>query len=247
LILACLPPVRAADASPADDCRLTLYARQALLRDNTLEPLNLGVSVKQYVATVWGSAPTKQLADRALDTVRKVNGVANVVDRVTVDMPGATVPKASAPKLLPSAPPERKPTPVSQTVMPTWQPARRETTAKPLPPKPLPAAVRPTATAPLPGREVSLPKAIPVQPDAGPVSSTGASPLVAPIERLCRSSVRYRYLRATVDGGVVRLHGSVVQGEDRFALAQAISQLSGVTRVNVEGVRIDPYLPLSRD
>ena len=48
-------------------------------------------------------------------------------------------------------------------------------------------------------------------------------------------------------GGVVRLHGAVVRGEDVFALAQAIGRLPGVERVVVDGVRIDPLLQLGRD
>src|SRR5437879_6040974 len=85
LVFACTAPATAGDAPSNDDCKLALKARQVLLRDSVLEPLNLGVRVKRRVATVWGAATDRKVAELALDSVRKVQGVAAVVDHITIE------------------------------------------------------------------------------------------------------------------------------------------------------------------
>src|SRR5437867_2453931 len=50
-----------------DDARLCWLARRAFLQDEVLAPLNLGVRIRQGVATLWGSAPTEDVVRRALE------------------------------------------------------------------------------------------------------------------------------------------------------------------------------------
>ena len=55
----------AADDGVLRDCTLTVRARQALLQDSTLAPLNLGVTVRAGVATLWGETPSAWVGRRA--------------------------------------------------------------------------------------------------------------------------------------------------------------------------------------
>jgi osmotically-inducible protein OsmY len=69
----------------AIDCRLTLYARQALNGDSLLADLNLGVTVRDHVATLWGPIPSRQLAGRAVERLRTVQGIAEVINDLRVE------------------------------------------------------------------------------------------------------------------------------------------------------------------
>src|SRR4051794_23423697 len=60
------------------DVRLTSHARRALLEDCQLAPLNLGVKVKDGVATLWGPVPSEKVAEEALERVKGVEGIAGV-------------------------------------------------------------------------------------------------------------------------------------------------------------------------
>src|SRR5262249_3379761 len=64
------------------DVEIALHARMALSKEAELAKLHLGVIVRQGEATVWGVAPTWELAERALKTVEKVPGVLSVRNQV---------------------------------------------------------------------------------------------------------------------------------------------------------------------
>jgi len=81
LFLVLTAPVRAAAPTyPFDlrDVEIALHVRRALLEDPDLANLNLGVSVHHGAATVWGTAPSWELAERALQIAEKVKGVYGV-------------------------------------------------------------------------------------------------------------------------------------------------------------------------
>src|SRR5262245_41730962 len=61
-----------------EDCQLALFARDKLLADEVLGPLNLGVTVRAGVATLWGTVPSPALAHRAQERIRGVPGLAQV-------------------------------------------------------------------------------------------------------------------------------------------------------------------------
>src|SRR5919199_5069111 len=60
-------PAASVPASPetteltAQDCRLELKALEALMQDEVLAPLNLGLTVRDHVATLWGPVPSAAL------------------------------------------------------------------------------------------------------------------------------------------------------------------------------------------
>ncbi len=60
------------------DCQSALFAREALLNDDCLAPLNIGVTVRSGVATLWGTVPSPALAHRAEERIRLVPGLAQV-------------------------------------------------------------------------------------------------------------------------------------------------------------------------
>src|SRR5947209_7637347 len=63
-----VPPT--ADRATERDVMLTMLARRALLLDAELAPLNLGVRVRNRVATLWGPVPSAELAFKAEQRLR---------------------------------------------------------------------------------------------------------------------------------------------------------------------------------
>lgn len=63
-------------ATPPDgvlaDLKHTMHAREALLQDPVLAPLNLGVRVQGRIAVLWGPAPSHALALRAEARLRSM-------------------------------------------------------------------------------------------------------------------------------------------------------------------------------
>src|SRR5688572_24871811 len=67
------------------DVQIALHVRKALMQEPTLARLNLGVSVRRGEATLWGTVPTWDLADRALRIAGKVRGVYFVRNELRVE------------------------------------------------------------------------------------------------------------------------------------------------------------------
>jgi hypothetical protein len=122
LVLICLGMV--ADGQAADDSdhdiRQTARARQALMRDPALAPLNLGIRVRNRVATLWGPVPTAELGFRAERILRSLFEIAEVHNDLEVSGHAATpvvepVVAPAAPSFLPAqlppALPPRSPSP----------------------------------------------------------------------------------------------------------------------------------------
>lgn len=255
--IAWLSIVTAADPAPAfgppskvditaTDCRLTLQARSALSRDAALEPLNLGVSVRNRVATLWGPIPTAKLAERSRAIVEKVPGIDRVVDQFVIEKPRDPLNQfLKTPHLPPPLPkPEDMLTdkpraPSSLTGRdekrpsgngPVWYPAKRgidpateeAPPTKDAPLQPIaPIPVSPAATAPKPAVEraadIDVPKAL---------------------DALLKTDQRWLRLRPEVKGRVVHLRGVVPGWDDLQRAAKSISNLPGVERVVLEDVRI---------
>src|SRR5205823_1528722 len=72
--LACVFMAATAEVPAADTMRQdilhTVLARRLLLQDTQLAPYNLGVTVRNRAAVIWGTVPTAELARRAHDVVR---------------------------------------------------------------------------------------------------------------------------------------------------------------------------------
>jgi hypothetical protein len=95
---------------PSPDVQLTFKARAALREADGLSFLNLGVRLRQGVATLWGSVPSADLAQRAVETVRRVPGVTTVKSELAI-----VPPDGFSPEVLPSISlaPESEPAPLT--------------------------------------------------------------------------------------------------------------------------------------
>jgi len=210
----------AADPGPAKpenpalrDARLVSRARKALHDDPILSALNLGVSVRSSVATLWGTVPTPNLRSKAETIVRKVPGILDVHNELqveAVDEPLTEFLRINRPS---------PPLAADWNRPPAWL-ARRWTDAETTP-HPAPAA----------------PPLVALMPPLAVGAAVPAEALALAVERVRQSDWRFLNVRAEVRGGVIRLRGTVAHGEDLMALAQAISRLPGVERVIVVDVR----------
>lgn len=250
---AAIPPAplaRPAAETTYADCRLLLDAIHALRQDEALAGLNLGVQAHDHVITLWGPAPSAELAQRAQHVLERVLGVARVDNELFVepaDQPGSFDPPPPSPSLaeapairpLPALP--AKPEPPSA---PTWRPAARGLAAA--------AAAReralPTSTAAPtrpdvpPGRSAEAGSPVPAPPLEtvlkppvtllAPVPATSDPANVASAaETLRGTDARWAALRLTVLDGVVTVSGTAPSAEDLIAFATCLSKIPGVRRV----------------
>ncbi|MCI0461978.1 MAG: BON domain-containing protein [Gemmataceae bacterium] len=240
-----LPPPRTARADDSAwlDLKYELLARRLLLADNALADLDLGVRVRNRVATLWGTVPSAELARHAVTRVKSMPELISVRSELFVD---GSAP--SRPKPAPAAPPH-----------PGWQfrlPGRPQAVLTKGPATPVPKSP-PVKWEPSPtggegsASQASTPSAVPVgsspaavAPPAVPQVPVAAEPTSAGIERAVRQLVqgreRYRRLRVEVVGERVFLSGSVRRWEDVHELSRAIARLPGVSGVTLRSIRAEP-------
>lgn len=220
-----------AHAADPTDARLTLESRQSLNADEKLAALNLGVSVKAGIATLFGPVPSEELARRAEARVRVVTGLRNVRNELHVAPPAEPDLRKLAAALEKSGP--TGPT-LPEPIL-TLDPAGIAA----LPPK--------AQHAPPVSTLFSLAKSDPAPTMIAPVQPTGHGPIPprfpgeandpsAEIEQLRRSDKRYQGLQAKWSHGVVSVSGSLRKWPDLWDFADAVSKLPGVERVRIEKV-----------
>lgn len=255
-ILETLSPGGASDL----DSRLLLNALQALQKDALVGSLNLGVTVKDHVVTLWGPVPSETLARRARECLRQVPGVAEVVDELLVQAPSdplldpLQLPLAHAPK---SSSATKESSSLDALVVapgllgPTkgqvlkWQASPLDIlnvhpgSATPPPdlrvsPNPVPWVNQGAGKGPvlpIPGPSQEISGKPPVLL-LSPISMDQPSPeLYQQIQSLCQNDDRFRHIGVEVRGGTVTLRGQPEQGAGLFLLARAVSRLPGVQRV----------------
>jgi hypothetical protein len=213
-------PVVSAEAEPAKtraafdsarDLEIQVRARQLLLADEELAPFNLGVSVQNGVAVVWGPVPSPELKAKALKTIENVRGVFKVESEMYVSHTAGTFVNPGGPRLLPDAPQQ------SSSAMPDWQTGQ------------LPAftgqfALKKTSEPAPPPKLVML-----MPPVAAPNENASSDPTSA-IETIRRGDVQYRLIQYEMKDGAIYLHGTA-KPENVMAFARAISNVPGVERV----------------
>jgi osmotically-inducible protein OsmY len=206
------------------DWLLSVRARAALRQDAQLGPLNLGVSVRGAIVTVWGSVPSLAAARRAEALLGRVPGVGGVHSELRVVAPDDPQQKILAPA---PAPPRTAPPVLSEP--PPLKPGAL--TGRVAEPEPSPLVVTPVIKVP------SQPRAPEPTP---PAAAQPQADLATVIERLHQQDARFRAIQVEVRGGVVRLRGSPRQAADVIGLATAVSQVPGVERVLVDGINTSP-------
>lgn len=208
------------------DLRLTVKAREALREDADLAALNLGVSLRGGVATVWGPVPSLALAWRAVQKLQRLPGVSEVRNDTSVvppeelpPPPGKRPPKPSDPALWDRAP--------SVTGSLTGLAAKHGLTSSPE-----------EGEGPAPPGDT----AVPAQPAANllaPVPLDAHQALLGVVQRLLTGSERHERLRAELRERTVFLRGTVARGEDLQELARTLARVPGVDRVVVDAVQVE--------
>jgi osmotically-inducible protein OsmY len=268
-VLLPLPAVAAAHAPedfPSADAQITFKARAALRDADGLTFLNLGVRLRHGVAILWGSVPSSELAQRAVETVRRVPGVTAVKNELAV-----VPPDGFSPEVLPSISlaPETDLGPLATNPSPGGALVARPGERGPVPGQPTASGQTPAVsllppiagntTPPVKPRDppvmllspvVPVPSSSPDPEDSSkswrPVQPSPAIPLAQAVslaqavEQVRRADPRFSRLEAEVRDKVVLLRGTVTQGEDTMALAQALARVPGVERVVVEKVQVSP-------
>jgi hypothetical protein len=238
------PPARAEGDPPAPainpDWLLTVQARQALLQDDRLAPLNLGVRVERRIATLSGAVPSADLAQRAETRLRQVPGMAGVQNALAVVRPEDPLAEVLLRPHPEQAALPREPH-LPGTLRPRGELTGRGGESQPAPVPgvpPRPKAQTPAGTAVV----ITPPLTLPRPPEAGPATSPlpGSVPLERAIERLREGDMRLRMIRVEVQDGIVRLRGIGARAEDIMELAGAVSRLPGVKRVIVEAMNALP-------
>jgi BON domain len=212
------------------DWVLTSAAKRALQNDEQLVRLSLGVSVNNKVATIWGTLPSKEMGTRAEETLKKIKGIAAVINEcriVAVD----PVPQAVADAVNKARHQGDDPdTSAKQSFPPPLAPTSR-VVAKPgydgLPLKPNgdPPAIDPGAP------NVTSPRAAVL---LSPVASDGVD---APPTKLSewesarRSEIRFKDVSLVAQNGIVKINGVVPQMKDAWDLAEKLNNLAGVKQV----------------
>lgn len=259
-VLACAGLIAVAGPLPAAgsgaDCRMTSRARLALDGDVQLAALNLGVSVHDEVASVWGSVPSTALADRAVNCLKRVPGVIRVENQLTVESPSDPLvdflklpARPLSPKPIPGmrvlnpVEPTPRSTRTSHGPVPVWQPAPARS-AVPVTPEPKLASRTPDASGPMTMPAIPLPvtRPIPVplaQGEATPVKAE-ARDLASSIADLQQGNDRLAGIKPEVRGGTVVLRGTIRDWEELHTFARRIATLPGVERVVLDGVRTSP-------
>lgn len=246
------PSARLGKPSPGAtrDLQLTVEARRALARDPDLGPLNVGVNVRDGVATLWGPIPSDKLAARAIERVKTISALDRVRNELSVE------PVLDLVAGTPSALPPAVFAPVEDAALRGRKPAGEllprtlEHTPLPLRPSSDTRAVERNSEASSGAGAALLPPVVGERPTASPAQETGAKllpPRAEPslgkvIDRLRRSDDRYKHIEARIDGGIVTLSGAAYRQADMDDLANAVSQLPGVERVILEKARTAPNL-----
>jgi hypothetical protein len=231
LLFVAAGPFHAADPpSLGRDLQLEIKARQSLLQDPQLGGLNLGLTVRDGVARLWGPVPSVDLARRAVERLRQLPELREIRNDLIV-----VASRAPAPQVLPPPTPGKpgrdlpgSPIAPNERLRPQVRAAEEPGAAVVLPPItiPLPAAPRSRTTAPI----VSTATA----------TNLPATWLIEEVNRLCQGNARYRGLRPEVRGRVVYLSGQVARWEDVHELARLIRRMQGVESVILRDIRTGP-------
>jgi hypothetical protein len=225
------------------DLELTLQARKVL------EPLaapKVAVSVRNRFVTLWGCAPTREVARRAEDRVRQVVGVAGVINELHIksgESDSLMLAWANPVARPPLADPIVAEKPHRQENL-VWRPVVPELEAiGPAPPSL--AGVRSEAEKDRLSRTRStLVASWPAQKEQKPLGAPPAPPpsLANAVEELRLADQRFQNLRADVSDGTIRLSGSIYRMEHVFELAKTLARLPGVKRVLFDQVKPE-YTP----
>jgi hypothetical protein len=208
--------VLSAEAAPARtavdsarDLEIQVRARHLLLADEELAPFNLGVTVQNGVAVVWGPVSSPEMKVKALKKIENVRGVFEVQSEMYVSRQAGLWLDPDGAKLLPDAPEQ------TSSAMPDWRTGQ-------LPAFPGQLASKKITEPTGPTKIVTLMPPIAVADEGGDLASA--------IERIRKGDERYRLIQYEMKDGAIYLRGSA-KPENVMAFARALSNVPGVERV----------------
>lgn len=189
----------------------------------------LGVSVQGGSATLWGSVASTELRRRAEETLRRMTGIHQVLNKLRIEPNHDDLQAASLLQGRQSCPP--KP-PDASAPLPAVQADRRMTG----PPVEL-ASEGGDAPSSLPARQpeasASHKPAAAILPRLTALPSQDVATL---IEALRQKNERLNHIRTEVRDCVVYLRGTVGQFEALIVFAREVARLHGVERVVLENI-----------
>jgi hypothetical protein len=203
------------------DWVLTNQARRVLQKDELLAAQNVGVTVKDRVATFWGTLPSKDAARRAEESLKKIAGVAAVVNECRI-VPSDPVPQA-----------------VADAVNRIREQGGDDAGSAAPPASPFTTTTRPQVVAKPPVETVGSSPSPPPAVLLAPVPADRPPPADAPdaLERVRRSEPRFKDVRLEAKGGLVKIGGTVPRMKDAWDLAERLNALPGVNQVILGNVQ----------
>ncbi len=218
-----------APAPTTRDMLVLLRVRQALRADDVLAPMNVGVILRNGVATLWGPLASTDEIQRALKTVADVRGVQSVRSELYVARDCRPLPPLF---VLPETPTPGRTAPPDTLASagPTGMLAALE--HRLAAPKMLPA----------PGSNLVAPLPANVVPDEPTtVTSARAESVPAAIDRLQKSDARFGQINVDWRDGTILLRGSNRNdGPAVMAFARLLSGVPGVERVVLQNAKRPP-------
>ena len=238
-------------SSTLADCRLSLLARQALFADKALANLPLGVAVRANVASLWGRAPTLDLARLAEQHLREVPGVAAVRNEIRVESTPREEPITS---LATPLGPHR-----SGVLQATVADTVREPLICQLVDDASTVAAGPAHDSVHYGMNAQakvMPQIVISSGKEGaraarsvsllrPVAPSADAALASAVDQLKASYSALGGVRADIHGGIIHLSGAVAAWDDLLRFAQAVSRIPGVERVILDAVNTSAFHHLS--
>ena len=200
---------------PVDDLRLELRAKQAIRESSELSRWNPGLKVEEGVAILWGNLPSPELVEELVRRIKRVEGIRGVQSEVRIVSIQDDLPDRIAKAVAQGKPVEPKIAPMiePQVIVREPQFAPVMTTSKMTLNS---ARLGTTVMKPDPMKLVNLDEWL---------------------TKATKTDLRYQKLTWEISEGVIRLRGQVDRMGDIWDLADRISDLEGVRRVLVDGVR----------
>jgi hypothetical protein len=93
------PPRWHASSSPLMDCQLAAEARRSMMADPVLAEFNMGVTVADGAATVWGAVPDADIAARVRARLSVVAGISIVVEDLRIAPDASLWPTKMTPRV----------------------------------------------------------------------------------------------------------------------------------------------------
>jgi hypothetical protein len=253
--------------SPATDLELTLILRSTLEQDDKLADQKLTASVKDRVATLWGSVASADLSQHAVRIARQTIGVVSVINQLRIVGTAEAIPHGT-----------QSPTPLTEPIVPEMPPSQKAVANRPNEQslwnsegrlwQPMTASGTPDSRIGSRNLERGPSQVLASEPMWQPnVTKNQVSPNNTPasslpsrlpysdsvvfgsclhaqeelrtrVEAVCLGDAHFMTLRAVVTGETVCFRGRARTWMYVFDLCHQVAQIPGVRRIILEEIRV---------